>query len=98
MVSVSGRMDTLTAPEFEKAGTEWISEGCNDIVLDLADLEYISSAGLRSILAVAKRLLPTGGSFILCGMTGVVEEVFSISGFDSFLPVYATREEALSEK
>jgi anti-anti-sigma regulatory factor len=44
---------------------------------------------------LAKRLSPSGGKVVLCGMSGVVEEVFGVSGFDSFLPVTKSREEAL---
>lgn len=91
-----GRLDTKTVQDFESAGLAWIEGGCRRIALDLSELDYISSAGLRSILLLAKRLLPLGGKIVLFGMGGVVEEVFSISGFDRFLPVAPSRGDALT--
>ena len=90
---LTGRLDTKAAQDFEKMALSW---ECRNVVLDFTDLEYISSAGLRSILVLAKRLLPLGGKLVLFGMSGVVEEVFGVSGFDSFLPVARSREDALA--
>jgi len=87
VVAVSGRMDAVTAPEFEKQCLAWMEEGHTNFLLDFSSLEYISSAGLRSILGVAKKVKPLGGKVVLAGLTGVVAEVFSISGFDAFLPI-----------
>lgn len=95
IATVSGRLDTLTAPDFDKACSGWVEEGRRKMVLDLSSLEYISSAGLRSILAMAKKLATCGGVLAICSVSGVVAEVFSISGFDSFLPVFEDRDGAL---
>ncbi|HOO88446.1 MAG TPA: STAS domain-containing protein [Synergistales bacterium] len=97
-VLLSGRLDARSAPDFEKAALAAADEQPEKrlhMLLDFSGLEYISSAGLRSILVLAKRLSPSGGKVVLCGMSGVVEEVFGVSGFDSFLPVTKSREEAL---
>ncbi len=94
VVAVSGRMDAVTAPEFEKQCLAWMEEGHTKFLLDFSSLEYISSAGLRSILGVAKKVKPLGGKVVLSGLTGVVAEVFSISGFDAFLPIVDTPEAA----
>lgn len=58
------------------------------IVLDFGGLEYISSAGLRSILAATKKVKTVNGSLSLCALSGLVEEVVTISGFDNILTVY----------
>lgn len=97
VVSVSGRLDAGTAQEFEKNCADLIVDGGRKFILNLAALEYVSSAGLRSVLAVAKKLKAVGGSLALCGLSGLVQEVFSISGFDSFLPVYETTESAVEK-
>lgn len=97
VVSVSGRLDAGTAPELEKNCANLISEGGKKLVLELSALEYVSSAGLRSVLAVAKKLKAAGGSLSLCGLSGLVQEVFSIAGFDSFLPVFDTVENAIAQ-
>jgi anti-sigma B factor antagonist len=93
---VSGRMDTLTAPEFEAETAKWIAAGEKRMVLDLSQLAYISSAGLRSILAAAKQLKAGGGDLAFCGLSGLVAEVFTVSGFVKLLPVFASREAALA--
>jgi len=93
VVSVSGRLDSVTAQELEKSCVSLVAGG-GKFIFDLSRLEYVSSAGLRSVLVIAKKLKGTGGSLVLCGLTGLVQEVFAISGFDSFLPVCSTLEEA----
>lgn len=97
VVSVSGRLDAATAQELEKSCADLMGKGGRKFILYLSALEYISSAGLRSVLAVAKKLQADGGSLALCGLSGFVEEVFSIAGFDRFLPVYETVEHAVEK-
>lgn len=97
VVSVSGRLDASTAQTLEKNCAELISAGSSKLILNLADLEYVSSAGLRSVLAVGKKLKAVGGSLVLCSLSGLVKEVFSISGFDSFFPEYESVESAIAK-
>ena len=97
VVVLKGRLDAVTAPELERSCLVWIEKGEHKLLLDLAALEYVSSAGLRSVLSVAKKLKAAGGSLGLCSLSGLVQEVFSISGFDSFLPVYASVTEGLEK-
>lgn len=89
-------MDAVTAPEFEKAVETMMGEGENAFVVDLADLDYISSAGLRSILALAKKLKTSGGSLHLAALQDTVRDVFDISGFSSIIPVFDSVEGACS--
>jgi anti-sigma B factor antagonist len=88
VVHLEGRLDIGNAAEFEKACLAWIDEGRPNLVLDFGDLEYISSAGLRSILAATKKAKAANGSLSLCSLSGLVAEVISISGFDSILTVF----------
>lgn len=94
-IEVSGRMDANTAPEFEAECAKWLEQGESTLIVDLQNLEYISSAGLRSILASGKKLKAQGGSLILCSLSGMVEEVFNISGFSSIFPIYDCKQTAL---
>ncbi len=96
VIAVTGRLDTRTAPEWEKQCGDIIQSGGSKFVLDLTALEYVSSAGLRCVLSIAKKLKASGGALVLCGLSGLVKEVFSVSGFDSFFPVYETAEEAVA--
>jgi anti-anti-sigma factor len=97
VVSVKGRIDAVTAPEFEKSLSDLISKGEKTFLLNLGDLEYISSAGLRAILATAKKLKDQKGKIVLTGLIGSVGEVFKISGFDSIFKIFDSEENALKE-
>ena len=63
--------------------------------MNLEKLNYISSAGLRVLLAAAKKLRTTGGELRICSLSELVAEVFDISGFDMILPISATETDAL---
>jgi len=95
VAAVKGRVDTVTAPEFEKKISE-IMDGENmPLVLDCSELEYISSAGLRSILVISKALKPRGLAVSFSGLRGNVKDVFNISGFGSIFKLFETTEGAL---
>ncbi|MCX5806383.1 MAG: STAS domain-containing protein [Proteobacteria bacterium] len=96
IVSVKGRIDAVTAPEFEKNMSDLIAKGENNLIVNFADLEYISSAGLRSILATAKKLKAEGGKMLFAGLRGPVEEVFKISGFYSIFSIFDSETTALN--
>ena len=97
VVSVKGRMDAVTAPEFDKNMIDLISKGEKAFVVNLGELDYMSSAGLRSILALAKKLKEREGKIIFAGLRGPVEEVFKISGFQSIFKIFDSEETALRE-
>ncbi|MBM4328079.1 MAG: STAS domain-containing protein [Deltaproteobacteria bacterium] len=94
IVLVGGRMDTLSAPEFEKKMQEWIGQGETRFVVDFHNLDYISSAGLRSLMVVAKDARARGGELVCCALKGVVKQVFDVSGFSALLPVYGSMDDA----
>jgi anti-anti-sigma factor len=81
VVSISGRLDAVTAPTLDTHCKKLIEQGERELILDFKDLEYLSSAGLRSILSVAKAIGTVGGKVALANAHGVVREVFEISGF-----------------
>ena len=97
VVSVDGRIDAVTAPDFEKSLSGFIAAGETVLVINLSALEYISSAGLRSILAIAKLLKTKGGKIIFSSLKGTVKDVFKISGFGSIFQIYETETEALNK-
>ncbi len=96
VVGITGRMDAVTAPEFDTQCQTWMENNETRIVVDLSGLEYISSAGLRSILAAAKQIKRTGGELIFTGLSGMVEEVFTVSGFSAMFKIFKTTEDALA--
>ena len=81
----AGRLDTATAPEFEKTLGE-ILDGVTDLVLDMTGVEYVSSAGLRVILKVQKVMF-SQGKMKLIGVNESVMEVFEITGFANILKI-----------
>jgi anti-anti-sigma factor len=97
VIVVDGRVDTVTAPGFEAYCITAIDAGARRLVLDCARLAYISSAGLSSVLAVAKHGLHAGGTLVVCGLAGMVKEIFAISGFDTIVAVRAGVDEAVAD-
>ncbi len=95
IVSVKGRIDAVTALEFEKTLESLMGKGENAILLNFSSLEYISSAGLRSILCTAKQMKAKNGTILFSGLKGPVKDVFKISGFNTIFKVFDTREDAL---
>jgi len=93
---VSGRLDSNTSPALEKQLFDAIEKGSKNVIVDFEGLDYISSAGLRVILKATKTLKSSDGIFVLCSLKDYVKEVFEISGFDSYLPIASTMDEALS--
>jgi anti-anti-sigma factor len=88
-LAVSGRLDMTSAGRLEQELELLIGRGERRVALDFSGLEYLSSAGLRSILIAAKRLREVGGSLVVYGLAGPVKEVFEMSGLGGVLPVFA---------
>ena len=84
-LKVSGRLDTTTAPALEAAVSEAIG-GCDQLILDFAGLEYISSAGLRVLLSAHKSMAGKGGMKVT-NVNEIVNEVFEVTGFSDILTV-----------
>jgi len=95
VVSVTGRMDAVSAPDFDTQVEERVDKGETSLVLDLSGLDYISSAGLRSMLTLAKKLKAKEGVLVLCGLQDVVNEVFEVSGFSTIFEIFGSLEEAM---
>lgn len=90
-----GLVNSANAAAFEADLMAQVEKVEHRIVLDLGRLDYISSAGLRVVLLLAKKLKQLGGALILCDIQPNVREVFEISGFLTILKVCASREEAV---
>ena len=84
-VKIEGRLDTTTAPELEAALDGAIDEA-NELVFDLEGLEYLSSAGLRILLASQKKMAPKGGMKVT-KVNDVIMEIFEITGFSDILTI-----------
>lgn len=84
-ISIIGRLDTTTAPQLE---TELKSSlnGVGKLVLDMAELEYLSSAGLRVILA-AQKVMNKQGSMVVRNVNDTINEIFEVTGFIDILTI-----------
>ena len=85
VIALEGRLDTMTAPELEKELKESL-EGAADLILDLKDLEYISSAGLRVLLSAHKSMMSKGGMRIK-NANEMVKVIFDVTGFSDILSI-----------
>ena len=96
VVTISGRLDAVTAPEYEKSIRALIDEGNGDFVVDFEQLDYISSAGLRALLLMAKLLKEKGGQVCFASVKGNVRSVFDMSGFTGLFRIEDSVAEALA--
>ncbi len=83
---ISGRLDTTTAPELE-AKLKECSKGVKALFLDMKDVEYISSAGLRVVLLAHKLMVATGASMAVQNPSDFCKQVFEATGMDSVLNI-----------
>jgi anti-anti-sigma factor len=92
----AGRIDTTTSGSLEEALRKAVDQGARDLVVDFAGVDYISSAGLRVFLVLAKRLRDLKGRLVLCGMPEPVRQVFHLAGFLPLFSVDPSRDDALA--
>jgi anti-anti-sigma factor len=95
LIGVAGRLDSTTAGDLELVLHDAGVAGHRHYVIDLAQTAYVSSAGLRVLLALAKKLDGGLGSIRLCGLNASVRKVFDISGFTGLFALYGDRQAAL---
>jgi anti-anti-sigma factor len=95
VIILAERIDSGNAAETEAAVKRALDAGPR-VLLDMEELTYISSAGLRVVLMAAKQIRAAGGKIGVCGIEGNVKQVFEISGFLSLLSVYPDRVAALA--
>jgi anti-anti-sigma factor len=96
VMAPSGRLDSATSGELEKRLVARLDAGERRLVLDMAGVEYISSAGLRVLLMAAKRLKEPAGGLVLCGIGPAVHTVLELAGFLPLFVVVPARQEALA--
>ena len=82
--AIEGLLDTNTSPQLEEYAGNLYNKGVSDIVVDMSKCEFVSSAGLRVIVAMQKRAA-VGGSLVFRGVVPEVMDVFTMTGFDNIL-------------
>ncbi len=94
VLTPAGRLDAAGAHALEAEWKQQIAAGNTRILVNLKDARYISSSGLRTLLAAARAAEKHGGTLKLCCLTARVAEIFEMAGFDRVLEIFATYEEA----
>lgn len=97
VVGFSGKLDSNTSPEAESRMKALLEEGPGKLLINLTDTKYVSSAGLRIFMLLAKSMKTTDGIFKLCCPNDIVKEVLNISGCCTIMDVKETEEEAIAE-
>ncbi len=93
---LTGHLNATTAPAAETALSAAIDAGASHVVLNLAGVDYISSAGVRLLLSTSKKLSRQNGKLVLCDLQRGVREVLEISGLMTVFMVATTEAEAQS--
>ncbi|MGE0448884.1 MAG: STAS domain-containing protein [Vicinamibacterales bacterium] len=95
VVRVSGQLDSSTADDFAQQMAAFEQAPGTRLVLDLEQVGYVSSAGLRVLLALFKKLKAGGGGLVLASVHPRVQDILEIAGFTSILPVSPTTPAAI---
>ena len=93
-ISPKGRLDAQTSAVFEPRLAEVVGQGSGAVIVDMSELDYVSSAGLRVLLMAAKTTRQGGGRLALAGLNETITQVFDISGFTSLFDIHATSADA----
>lgn len=96
VMSVSGRVDSATAPDLENSLKKLVEADKTQIVLDLKDVEYMSSAGLRAMVSTLKAVKRVNGDLRLANPSPRVEEVLRLAGLTSIFSIHPTQDEAVA--
>lgn len=94
VIEVSGRVDAAGAALLEAHCQQGLARGDKQLVVDLAGVDFMASAGLRALLSLAKKVKPLQGKLVVSGASGPVKEIFDLAGFSTILPMCGKLEEA----
>ena len=96
IIKVTGSVDALTAADLSKVLTTQITDGRTHLVVDLTGVEFMSSAGLRSLLGAVKEARSNGGDLRIISTNPGVDKVLKMSGFNNIAKVFPSQAEAVS--
>ncbi len=95
IISIKGRLDTINYSILEKRLTELLDQNIDRILINCAQMDYVSSSGLRILLMALKRITMVKGKFVLCSLQDNIREIFEISGFTTIFEIHPNEEDAL---
>lgn len=91
-----GRLDAISSPAAEKRVFESINSGLIKLLIDFSGVSYLSSAGMRMLLSVSKKLKTLSGKLVICSISSNVMDVLKMSGFDHVLEIASTEGDGLT--
>ncbi len=94
VVSSKGRLDQSLNPRLEQQLTKLLDDGHQRFIIDLSEVTYINSGGLRCLVTVWRKAREQGGDMVLCGLNNRLEEIFSLVGFDRVFHIYPSNDDA----
>lgn len=97
IIAVAGRLDSATSAQFQTDLMASLERGVSALGMDLSDLEFVSSAGLRVFLLAAKHMRSTAAPMVLFALGEQVAATLKVSGFDRILSIAADEQEALAQ-
>jgi anti-anti-sigma factor len=97
ILRIQGRIDAQSAPVLERKIDQLIGEGRLHLLLDFEHIDYLSSAGMRTLLSAAKKIKAKNGMIVLFSLSSDVEEIIRMAGFEKILSICASEREALQQ-
>jgi anti-sigma B factor antagonist len=98
IVAVKGRIDSNTAKAFGERLVSLIKAGRVQLVVDLKDLIYISSAGFRALLVAGRLAEETSGTLALCSLSAEIQRLFDLGAFTDLFMIYPSRDEVMTKQ
>jgi anti-anti-sigma factor len=96
VVTAKGRLDGSASAAFAEKVGGLIASPSPKLLIDFAGVDFVTSAGLRAVLVLVKKVKAAGGSFVLCGVQEPVREVLDITGLTALLSIHSARAEAIA--
>jgi len=96
VVTAKGRLDGGASAAFADRIAALITNQNPKLLIDFAGVDFVTSAGLRAVLVLVKKVKAAGGSFALCGVQDSVREVLDITGFTGMMSIYPMRADAIA--
>ena len=97
VLALTGRIDTAAAPDLERELNKLIAEGNRKILVNFANVTYISSGGLRVLLATAKKLRSPGDRFGLSSLSPEVNKILKLAGFTTIFSIFPSDGDAVDQ-
>ena len=97
ILKIEGRLDATTSSQIESKVAANTERGKNKLIFNLQNMDYLSSAGMRVLLAVTKKLKSLNGKFIVCCVNDDVLEIIKMAGFNQILHIVSSEDKALQE-